>query len=88
MSFWPDIPERQDFKVRAESLTRIMCERYRVYGDNNGGPSGSNHCAISDTMIHFERIGGTEPVLKKRKFSLKDHIAEEDTSGSISDEVT
>lgn len=126
MSFWHDVPERQGFIARAESLTRILCTRYQteasgepcgnstsIQSRNNGASSAINDSGIADgnngssstsnvnitnnngdTSAHIvpntteQNAVVAEPVVKKRKFSLKDHAKIGEQSLYQMDEVS
>ena len=75
MNFWKNPLEREEYKVRAKSLVRTMS----CVSTNDGNVvncSGSESQSIADNSEFAQReILPAEPPLKRRKFSLKDHIA-------------
>ena len=87
MSFWDDDIEREEFKRRAETLTRAMYAAQEADGETpsqlNGIVLGANTTrdANADSLSN-------EPPHKRRKFSLRDHVSRADMSFKDSDEVT
>jgi len=70
MNFWANEIEREDFKRRAEALTRKMCTDVAPWVSQNGTVSQAN-----PTNYLNEDVTTTEPASKKRRFSLLDHVS-------------
>jgi len=83
MNFWANEIEREDFKKRAEALTRKMCM--------DGGPESSQSGLVSQanpTNNRNDDLISTEPASKKRRFSLHDHVSRGNFVFENADEVS
>ncbi len=74
MEFWNDPSERQQFRTRAEALTRQMISD----GEANSLTSYSDGVICHSSDVARDESGAStnyfEPLVKRRKFSLKDQI--------------
>lgn len=87
MSFWDNAVEREQFKVRAENLTRSM------YSDNNVQEVQTNSASGVELPANPATQGNVtssdaESARKKRRFSLQDHVSRAHCMFENGDEVS
>ncbi len=88
MSFWSDITERENFKQRAQALTRKMIDKDGATGTESMESGLKNQLFGSTEADDISDPSLTERPLKRRKFNLLDQIECESTQQNAVDEIS
>ncbi len=82
MEFWKDPLQREQFKSRAEKLTRSMCDSL------DSSVSGDSTFGFSLQSMDSNDAESNEPQRKRKRFSLKGQLTVMDPHGTLTDEVS